>query len=214
MIDDLALRWIVTALFAAGIVGYAYIIAAQPIRWTCTVNHLLHLAMSTAMIVMAWPAGMGLPTVGPMVFFLLAAVWFVLASGRVSSGIPDFLISSYHAVKMTAMAWMYAVMSGRLPGQTCHSSDHTVASSPGVHMAGMDMSGPETSWSAAEPGWITTVNAFASVGFAAAALYWLYRYFDEHRSEPVARSAYLTHLAPLCQAFMAAGTAIMFSVML
>jgi hypothetical protein len=214
VIDDLALRWIVTALFAAGIAGYAYIIAAQPIRWTCTVNHLLHLTMSAAMIVMAWPAGMSLPTAAPMAFFFLAAVWFVLAPGRVSSGIADRLINSYHAVKMTAMAWMYAVMSGRLPGQTYHPTDHTVAASSGMHMAGMDMSGHETPWSAAEPAWITTVNAFASVGFSVAALYWLYRYFDERRSEPVARGARLARLAPLCQAFMAAGAAIMFGAML
>lgn len=170
--------------------------------------------MSAAMIVMAWPAGMSLPTAAPMAFFFLAAVWFVLAPGRVSSGIADRLINSYHAVKMTAMAWMYAVMSGRLPGQTYHPTDHTVAASSGMHMAGMDMSGHETPWSAAEPGWITTVNAFASVGFSAAALYWLYRYFDERRTEPVARSAHLARLAPLCQAFMAAGAAIMFGAML
>lgn len=212
MIDDLALRWIVTALFAAGIAGYVYIIVAQPVQWKCTVNHLLHLAMSAAMIVMAWPTGMSLPTIGPMIFFLLAAVWFAIAPGRAPGNISARVINSYHAVKMAAMAWMYAVMSGSLPGQACHPSDHTRAFSPGSHMAGMDMSGPEASWSAAEPEWIATVNAFASVGFAAAAVYWLYRYLDHRRIEPVARRAYLTHLAPLCQAFMATGTAIMFGV--
>lgn len=210
MIDDLALRWIVTVLFAASIAGYVYILAAQHGRWTCTVNHLLHLAMSVAMLVMAWPAGMGLSPVGPMVFFLLAAIWFVLGSSRVSSGLPDHLITSYHAAKMTAMAWMYAVMSGILPGQSCHLSDHAMSHSPEMHIAGTDMSGPEICWPACEPGWVTGVNAIAIVGFAAAALYWLYRYFAERRTQAV----YLADLGSLCQAFMAAGAAIMFGVML
>lgn len=214
MIDDLALRWIVTVLFAASIAGYVYVLVAQHGRWTCTVNHLLHLAMSVAMIVMAWPVGMDLHPVGPMVFFLLAAVWFVLAPGRVSSGIPDRVITSYHAVKMTAMAWMYAVMSGSLPGQTCHPSHHALSGSPGMQMAGMDLSRPDMSWAAPEPGWITTVNSIATAGFAVAALSWLYRYLAECTTDPAPRTAQLAHLAPLCQAFMAAGAAIMFGVML
>jgi len=39
---------------------------------------LLHLIMSVAMVVMAWPWGATLPTIGPLVFFLLATVWFVV----------------------------------------------------------------------------------------------------------------------------------------
>lgn len=214
MIDDLALRWIVTILFAASIAGYGCILAAQQDRWVCTVNHLLHLAMSVAMIVMAWPAGMGVPTVGPMVFFLLAGLWFVLAPGRVFSGIADRLINSYHAVKMTAMAWMYAVMSGSLPGQNCHPSRHAMHGSPGMPMAGMDMSGPETPWTATGPGWITTVNAIAAAGFAVAALYWLSRSFAARTTDPAHHTAHLTYLGTLCQSFMAAGAAIMFAVML
>lgn len=213
VIDDLALRWIVTVLFAASIAGYGCILAAQHNRWTCTVNHLLHLAMAAAMIVMAWPAGMGLPVVGPMVFFLLAAGWFVLAPGRVFSGIADRLINSYHAMKMTAMAWMYAVMSGHLPGQTCHSADHAISGSPGMHMAEMNMPVSEMSSTASEPGWITTVNSIAAVGFAIAALYWLYRYVAERRSNAVSHRAQLVVLGPLCQALMAAGAALMFAVM-
>lgn len=210
MIDDPALRWIVTALFAASFAGYGCILAAQRNRWTCTVNHLLHLAMSAAMIVMAWPIGMGLPTIGPMVFFLLAAGWFVLAPGRVFSGAADRLINSYHAMKMTAMAWMYAVMSGHLPGQPCHASGHSGHGSAGMQMAGMDMSGPQTHWATTGPGWITMVNSIATVGFAAAALCWSYRYVVERRAGAVQ----LAGLGPLCQALMAAGAALMFGVLL
>jgi Domain of unknown function (DUF5134) len=51
---------------------HLYILVAQHDRQTSTVNHLLHLTMSVAMILMAWRVGMNLPTVGPMIFFLLA----------------------------------------------------------------------------------------------------------------------------------------------
>jgi hypothetical protein len=47
---DPTLRWIVTAVFGVGIATYSYILVAQRARWTSTVNHLLHLTMSAAMI--------------------------------------------------------------------------------------------------------------------------------------------------------------------
>lgn len=211
VIGGLVLRWIVTVFFGVSIAGYVYILVAQRGRRTCTVNHVLHLVMSAAMIAMAWPVGMGLPTVGPMVFFVLAALWFVLAAGRAPSATSDRLTNGYYAVMMAAMAWMYAVMNGGLPGQTGHSPDHTLSGSPGMKMPGTDISAPETSWPAPEPGWITAVNLTAAVGFAMTAVCWLYRYFADRRTKPVPHTAQLTHLRLLCQACMATGLAIMFA---
>jgi DNA-binding FrmR family transcriptional regulator len=71
--------------FGVSIATYVYILVAQHDRQTSTVNHLLHLTMSAAMILMGWRVEMNLPTVGPMIFFLLAGVWFVCVAGRVSS---------------------------------------------------------------------------------------------------------------------------------
>lgn len=159
LIDELALRWVVTVLFGLSAAGYVYILVAQHGRWTSAVNHLLHLVMSVAMIVMAWPVGMDFPTVGPMIFFLLAAFWFLLVAGRVSSGTPDRLTNGYNAVMMTAMAWMYAVMNGRLSVQTGHSSDQTLSGSPWAEMRGIDTSVHDMSWTAPEPGWITAGEA-------------------------------------------------------
>ena len=72
---------------------------------------MLHIVMSAAMLVMAWPMGARLPTVGPMVFFMLAAAWYVamviLADAR-----PGRVANVYHVFMMSAMAWMYAVMNG------------------------------------------------------------------------------------------------------
>ena len=139
LMGDLALRWIVTTLFGASIATYVYMLVAQQGRWTSTVNHLLHLVMSAAMVLMAWGVGMSLPTVGPMIFFLLAGVWFAHVAGRMSTATGDRLTNGYYAVMMAAMAWMVAVMSGRLPGQFGHSSDHGQSAAPAIDMSGTDM---------------------------------------------------------------------------
>jgi hypothetical protein len=221
LIGDLTLRWIVTILFGVSIATYVYILVAQHDRQTSTVNHLLHLTMSAAMIVMAWRVGVNLPTVGPMIFFLLAGVWFVRVAGRVSSATRDRLTNYYYAVKMAAMAWMYAVMNGSLPGQTGHSPDHALSGSLAMNMSGMDMSmsgmempAHEMSPTLPGPGWITTVNWIAALGFAVVALYWPCRCFAGRRMNPVPHAAQLARLEPLYQAFTAAGTAVMFGALL
>jgi hypothetical protein len=184
--SDLALRLVVTALFGVGIATYAYALVAQRRRWTSTVNHLLHVAMSLAMILMAWRAGIDFPTFGPVAFFALAGVWFVYLAGRASR---DRMINSYYAVTMAAMAWMYAVMGG----------------SPGGSMAsGIDMPAHPMPSTPAEPAWITAVNWIVTLAFAIVALYWPCRYFAERRTNP----------EPIYQAFTAAGTALMFGALL
>ncbi len=214
LIGELALRWIVTILFGLSIATYVYVLVAQHDRWNGAVNHLLHLTMSAAMILMAWHVGLDLPTVGPMIFFLLAGIWFVCAAGRVSFATRDRLTNYYYATMMAAMAWMCAVMNGSLPGQTNHSPDHALSASLAMNMSGMEMSAPEMSRTLPGPGWITTVNWIATLGFAVVAVYWPCRYFAERRTNPMPHAAQLAHLEPLCQAFIAAGTALMFGVML
>lgn len=194
--------------------GQVYVLAAQRERWICTVERLLHLVMSAAMVVMAWPAGMKLSTLGPMVLFLAAAVWFVLVAAHVFSGAASRLTNGYHAIMMAAVAWLYAVMNGGLPGQPGQAPNHLPSRSPGMEMPGMDMSVPEMPWSAVQPGWIAALNWVAAVGFASVAVYWLYRYFAERKTNPVRRPAHLADLGPLYQAFMATGMAIMFGVLL
>jgi Ca2+/Na+ antiporter len=222
LIGDLTLRWIVTILFGVSIATYVYILVAQHDRQTSTVNHLLHLTMSAAMIVMAWRVGMNIPTVGPMIFFLLAGVWFVRVAGRVSSATRDRLTNYYYAVKMAAMAWMYAMMNGSLPGQTGHSPEHALSGSLAMNMSGIDVNMSGTEMPVHEmsrtlpgpPGWITTVNWIAGLGFAVVALYWSCRFLAERRINPVPHATQLGSLKPLYQAFTAAGTALMFGALL
>jgi hypothetical protein len=211
LMSDLTLRWIVTALFGVSIATYAYILVAQRRRWTSTVSHLLHLTMSAAMILMAWRVGMHLlPTVGPMIFFLLAGAWFMGAAGRMSWASSHRLTNYYYAVMMAAMAWMYASMNGVLPGHTGHTLSGPSANSMSPsEMLAQDMSPTEPG-----PGWITHVNWIATLSFAAVAMYWPCRYLAERRTNPTLPAAQLGHVQMLAQAFSAAGTALMFAVLL
>ncbi len=215
LMGDLALRWIITILFGVSIATYVYNLLAQHGRWTSTVNHLLHLAMSAAMILMAWGVEMKLPAAGPMLFFLAAGVWFAGAAGRMSTATGERLTNGYYAVMMAAMAWMFAVMSGGLPGQAGHSSsDHAQSAALALDMSGTEM--PAHQMSPTEPAdqWIGAVNWIATLGFTVVALYWVCRYLAERRTNPVPHATQLAHLEPLYQACAAAGTALMFGALL
>ena len=65
-----------------------------------------------------------------------------------------------------------------------------------------------------EPGWITTLDWIATIGFAIAAAFWLYRYFAYRKPNPGTNTVGLWDWGTPCHAFMAAGMAIMFGVML
>jgi len=219
VIQDLTLRWVVTLLFVLSAVECVFAIATGHRRWPSVVSYLLHAIMAVAMAVMAWPWGAGLPTVGPMVFFLLATAWFAALTGS-GAAAGHRIVTGYHALMMLAMAWMYAVMNGRLlPGQSSGSAE---TSSSGHHaghtgMPGMDMSGTELTDTAAAsgaayPAWIAALNWVCTIGFAIAAVFWLYRFLAERLSRSSGDTVH--HLGLLSQAMMAAGMAIMFGVML
>lgn len=210
MIADLALRWTVTVLFSASFAAHLYGLVAQRDRWICTIERLLHVVMCAAMVVMAWPTGMKLPTVGPMVFFLAAAAWFVLVASHLFSGDDGRLANGYHATMMAAVAWLYAVMASGPLGRHGQSTGETMASAPDMNMPGMDMRVAETG----EPSWITTLNWIATIAFAFAAIYWLCQYFAHRKTNPGTNTARLWDWGTPCHAFMAAGMAIMFGVML
>ncbi len=118
MIQDLTLRWIVTLLFALSAAGCVYSLAIGRRSVTGVVGHSLHAIMAVAMAVMAWPSGAELPTRAPMVFFAVAAIWFAVIAIRDAAHRWG---SSYHALMMLAMAWMYAAMGG-LPLRRTDSS--------------------------------------------------------------------------------------------
>jgi hypothetical protein len=211
MIQDIFLRWIVAALFVLSAAEYLFAITTGPRMWTQVVGHLLHFTMSVAMAVMAWPRGATLPTTGPMVFFLLAAVWFVAVG---FTGVGHRVANGYHALMMLAMAWMYAVMNGNLlPGPAGTGHGPHDMTSPHMSMPGVDMTGMDASSSGGgDPAWIDALNWLCTTGFAIAALWWLYRYFAQRKAEPTQPSHRFLGVAS--QAMMATGMAIMFGAML
>jgi hypothetical protein len=202
VINDPALRWVVTVLFTLSAIECLYAIAVTHRRLPSVVGHGLHFVMAVAMAIMAWPRGAALPTTGPMVFFLLAAVWFAVVVVR-AAGPRIRGVNVYYLVMMLAMAWMYAVMNGGiLPGQASHNVyEHAHHAHLGhVHAA------------PAYPAWITAINWFWTLGFTVAAFGWLYGYFAGRQRTPGRMS--FVHFGILCQATMAAGMAVMFGVML
>ncbi|BBY60080.1 DUF5134 domain-containing protein [Mycolicibacterium sarraceniae] len=219
MIGDLALRWFVTILFVLSAAECGYALAAGDRRPAAVVSQLLHVVMAVAMAVMAWPSGAALPTVAPMVFFLLATGWFIGVTVS-PLGAGHRVAGAYHALMMLAMAWMYAVMNGRLlPGQASYVGDATPAQTghsghAGMTMPGMDMSGSDTAVTASGggyPPYIDALNWLCTIGFAVATVYWLYRYLTVRMSRTPGAGV---PLGALCQSMMAAGMAIMFGVML
>lgn len=215
VIGDLALRWIITILFGAGIAAYVHILLTQKVGRASTVNHLLHLAMSAAMIVMAWGVGMNLLPAAPIAFFLLAGGWFAAAASRMSNAMAERLTNGYCAVMMAAMAWMFTVMSAGLAGQIGHSSsDHAHSAALGMDMSASEMAPHQMSPIESTGQWIAAVNWIAALGFAFAALYWACRYLGARRASPVPRQGRLARLEPLYQACTAAGTALMFGALL
>lgn len=222
MIADLTLRWVVTLLFVVSAVECLVTLTIVRHHRAAAIGHGFHLLMSVAMAVMAWPRGAALPTTGPMVVFLAAAVWFVAVAAVIATTTAGRLVNAYHALMMFAMAWMYAAMNGSiLPG---HSAGHDHGGSGGQggghagHAGhggggGAEMPAMDTpaSHAVAEPAYISAVNWFWTVGFAVAAVFWMYRYFVTRRGTPAMT---LAHFGTVCQAAMAAGMAIMFGVML
>lgn len=59
---------------------------------------------------------------------------------------------------------------------------------------------------------MAAANWLGALGFAALAVYWLYRFVSQRRLAPV--PARLARMEPLYQAFTAAGTALMFDTLL
>jgi hypothetical protein len=198
MIHDIVLRWVVTGLFALTAVEFGLAVVTKPRPWTSAVNHALHFVMAVAMVVMAWPWSTQLPTTGPAVFFLLAAVSFAAMAIFAIRTTTRRELYFYHGVMMLATAWMYAIMDSHL--MPTQSSAQPEMSMPGMEMSAMKMPASNSAtWSSAM-GW------FGAVGFTAAAIFWTYRYVLDRRRKTAPRRS----LGDLGQAMMAAGMAIFF----
>jgi len=202
MIHDLLLRWVITALFALGATECGLPLLIRRLSATAAVSHGLHLLMAISMAVMAWPWGTRVPTLGPAVFFLLAALWFVVIAIIANRTRYPRMSNGYHALMMLATAWMYASMNNPFPVHSPHS--------PSTPMPGMDMAAMNEQASNEVPTWFTAMNWLGAVIFTVAAVFWVSKYFVEKRHTA-------TRLGPLgdvAQAMTAAAMAILFGATL
>jgi hypothetical protein len=212
------LRWTVTVLFGVSFGAYGYFLLAQYTRRTNAVSHLLHLAMSVAMILMVWGVGTSPATIGVMIGFLAAGAWFAGVATRASWAGGERLTNCYYAVMMATMAWMYASMNANLTGRSGQTTGHALSTPPVADVQGMPRMqttmAHETSPPGAGPGWVTTMNWIAIVGFAALAIYWAFRLMTRRRTEAMPPSPRLAFAQLLTKTLTAAGTALMLVDML
>jgi hypothetical protein len=193
MIAVTALHWLLTVCFAivagraawrAGAARAGGAPAGDPALER--VAHALHALMAVAMAVMTWPWGMRVPATPQVVFFSLAAVWFLAAACFVRSSTAPLpyrvLHAAPHALAMAATAWMANTMrAGSSVGGG--ESGSSMVDIPGMHMhapgsaAAMTLTGSDTS--------VTIVLAMV---FLALALRWLTRGFDLARSKLAAKT--------------------------
>ena len=220
MIQDVALRWLVTLLFTFSAAVCVRGMVAGRHSPATLISHTLHALMAIAMAVMAWPRGADLPSRAPMIFFALAALWFaaVMATGRAHRA-----ANGYHTLMMAAMAWMYAAMGGLpLPAAASSAAGEDIDGMDGMDMSaasghggngghgGHSAAGHSGHAGADTASWVGVLNWVCAVGFGLAAVFWFYRFVTSRLQQPAGGQT----LGVLCQFAMAAGMAIMFAVML
>jgi hypothetical protein len=222
MIDNLPLRWAVTGLFLLSGVGFALVTDRR--SWTSVVSYGLHLTMAIAMAAMAWPQALGLPPTPAEAFFVAAALWFAITAVLATRMIATRLVRGYHALKMLAMAWMYAVAHQHPPAGGSGAEHHTPPNmpptmdpnmDPKMEMPDMDMSGTNAHASDNLPGWVDAGNWIWTVIFVVAAIVLGYGLVAQRgrRRRRRARS-WRNTVSTTVQVLMAAGMAIMFGTLL
>ena len=161
MITNLVLRWALSILFVVciGLYGRQAIGARA---WPQRFGWSLHVLMAVAMIAMAWPAAMSVPTLVYVLVFTAGALYFVYF------GVfgPRVDHAFYHCVMMAAMVAMAVVMpSAAMPAM---SSAAAIGAGHDMPMAGAGVTHAAGSWSS--PVWVSVVCGLAAAGFLGAAL--------------------------------------------
>ncbi|MFD4407535.1 DUF5134 domain-containing protein [Nocardia sp. NPDC058499] len=242
MIVELPVRWLVSILFAAAVVGSLHRM------WTdrsvaATVGHVFHIAASLTMLMMAWPVTPVFSSALQITLFAVASVWFAAGSVRSwrtrgADGRSDTpgrsLVGIYHSVTMLAMIWMASVMADQATeGMSAHHSHPGPASdSSNATAIGMATSAhhhdvstwPSPPPSGERPG--SLISLVVAVIFAVAALVWLFMLAATERSVPLRPAALPTRQPlsvpkalskltsePASESAMAVGMAIMMVLM-
>jgi len=123
VVDGVVLPWAFTIVFSALTIHALVRIVTERHMPIAVVGHVFHVAMSAAMVAMAWPWWETWPWMTQIVVFGLATAWYVgvaLAkqiSPSINAGPHPWWHLVMHAVMMGAMTWMVAAMP---PGDHHH----------------------------------------------------------------------------------------------
>ncbi|TGD08437.1 DUF5134 domain-containing protein [Brevibacterium sp. LE-L] len=146
MFGDPVTQWCFTVVFLVLGLDSTIRMVIDRRRPLQSVGHGLHLAMSVVMMAMAWPWWSGLPSAPQVVFFTVAAGWFVLMLLAQSlRRMPRWYAHGHnpwhlvmHVVMMLTMVWMVVSMAGMGPSAPGH--DHSSLSLP-IAISGVVLTG-------------------------------------------------------------------------
>lgn len=165
MITNVGVRWGLTVLFLVCVGLYGRQAIGAPSSWQQRFGWWLHMPMAAAMIAMAWPAGMSIPTLLYILVFSAAALYF-LYFAVFGAGVDH---AFYHALMMAAMVAMAVVMP--TDAMTGMSPATAMGAGHNVPMAGMGT--VHSAATSAPPTWVSVACGLAAAGFVGAALWWL-----------------------------------------
>lgn len=218
MIAAMGLRWTLTVLFGLlTLYGIWRVAVSGHDSAAGRVAHGLHTVMALAMGVMVWPEGMDLPAWPQVVFFSLAALWFVAVGTAAPGALPRsraLRAALPHVLVMGAMAWMVYAMSSTM---SVHAGSGGTGSMPGMDMSG----GSAISSMTLHGGGERATAGVLTIVLLAFALGWLARAFDIARMSgapgdrnPDRRTADNGAWDLGCHGAMAFGMAVMFALLI
>ena len=215
MIASTGTRWVLTVLFVA-LAGYGLWRAARPhdptrsgIGSPSRAVHFVHAVMAAVMAAMGWAWGARLPAWPQIVFFGVAALWFLVGMLRpgTARSVGDRLSDFPHTVMAGTMAWMPAVMKGPMSTTAHGTAGAGMADMPGMSTAGSASGMPSMALS----GGLRLAAGLLAGYFLLLAVWWLVRVLPPVR---VDRNGHGHDAADLgCHAGMALGMAVMLVAM-
>lgn len=216
LVEDVLLRWVVTVLFGLGAIDSITALIRRRGDRHYEIAHSLFLVMAVAMIVMAWPIGLRLPGVPPLVFFAGATVVLAVIAARTLMARRFYV---YASLTMGSMVWMYAVMSR-------HSLASSGADGPSAsHHLGADDAVAEMAsmhGATSSPGWMSPLNLLIVLAFLVATLVCTGKFVAAMWAAPRIRRSqavsftrrWQREIGWLCHGCMAAAMGIMFATLL
>lgn len=138
MFTDPVAQWSFTVAFSVLTAYSGFRVSADFARPLQAIGHALHAVMAADMVAMAWPWWVSIPGAAQLVFFVFAALWYVIVFVlQLSRSVTKDMLGGHsawhqivHVVMMLAMVWMVAVMGDADPSGSGHN--HSALSAGGA----------------------------------------------------------------------------------